>query len=155
MDNTGVPSHSPLESSIDKSPYLNIMEDGLITAVRNDLSENDEATTSFDAQKAHHLKPDGNDALRERNEDGTNVNAPQVHETALTSGQNAHEERLSKVFNEMTIQVKRSMNQLSRQGGRSMWLLTYVAIVATWLLPSLHLQKEVEGSLPLAARLGR
>ena len=97
MDNTGVPSHSPLESSIDKSPYLNIMEDGLITAVRNDLSENDEATTSFAAQKAHHLKPDGNnDALRERNEDGTNVSAPQVHETALTSGQNAHEERLSR-----------------------------------------------------------
>ena len=122
------------------------MEDGLITAVRNDG-----ATTSFDA----YLKPDGNDALREQNEDTAKTSTPLADETALTSGQNTHEERLSKIFNDMTFQVKRSMNQLSRQGGRSMWLLTYVAIVATWLLPSLHLQKEVEGSLPVAARLGR
>lgn len=132
MKNTGL--HSPVDSSIDKSPYVNIMEDGLITAVRNDGPDNDKAMTSLDPQITHDLKPDSTDAIIERNEDRTEVSITPVHETTPSSGQNAHEDRLSKIFNDMTGQVKRSMNQVSRQSGTSMWLLAYIAIITTWPL---------------------
>ncbi|XP_020270274.1 uncharacterized protein LOC109845436 isoform X1 [Asparagus officinalis] len=56
IESTGV--HSPLESSIDKSPYINIMEDGLVTALINDEPNNNEATALLNARtKLHCCSP--------------------------------------------------------------------------------------------------
>ncbi|ONK66844.1 uncharacterized protein A4U43_C06F12620 [Asparagus officinalis] len=52
IGSTGV--HSPLESSIDKYPYINIMEDGLVTALINDEPNNNEATALLDARTILH-----------------------------------------------------------------------------------------------------
>lgn len=171
MKNTGV--HSPLDSSIDKSPYVNIMEDGLITAVRNEGPDNDKTMASLGPQVSHDLKLDSTDAIVEQNEDGSKMNAStvhetipssgqnayaMVHETTPSSGQNAYEDRLSKIFNDMTGQVKRSMNQVSRQSGKSMWLLAYIAIVTTWPLLGSFIRSVFGKKLKVvspAARLGR
>ncbi|XP_020244434.1 uncharacterized protein LOC109822612 [Asparagus officinalis] len=56
IESTGV--HSSLESSIDKFPYINIMEDGLVTALINDEPNNNEATALLDARtKLHCCSP--------------------------------------------------------------------------------------------------
>lgn len=152
MENTSV--HSRLESSIDKSPYVNIMEDGLVTAVQKDGLEKDQAIATVDTPIIHNREPDSNDAIFEQNEDNTGANATLINETIPSSGQNTHEDRISKIFNDMTGQVKRSMNQLSRQSGRSLWLLIYIAIVTTWPLLGSFLgfifRRKLKG-VPLAA----
>ncbi|ONK73605.1 uncharacterized protein A4U43_C04F33370 [Asparagus officinalis] len=132
IESTGV--HSPLESSIDKSPYVNIMEDGLVTALTNDEPNNNEATALLDARTTHEQKSDINSTTEEVKGERTERRTNPVHETVPTCAQSAHEDTISEVFHNMTVQVKRSMNQLTRQSGRSIWLLAYIAIVTTWPL---------------------
>lgn len=127
--------HYPLESSIDKSPCLNITGDGLVSATKNDEPDNNASMSSPDALENHNLKSDENDALtRGQNEDKTELNSAQVNETTPSSQKSGDEDGVSRIFSDMAGQVKRSMNQLSRQNGRSLWLLTYIAIVTTWPL---------------------
>ncbi|KAJ6814558.1 embryogenesis-associated protein EMB8-like [Iris pallida] len=132
IDNTGV--HFPLESSIDKTPYVNVMEDGMIAAVRNSVSEEAETMTSSDGHPTEEMKPHDVVAARDESEDTHEARTTSVHEIIEPSGEKAHEESLSKIFDGMISPVKRSINQLSRQSGKSMWLLAYIAIVTTWPL---------------------
>lgn len=115
---------SPLKS-IDEAPYVNIREDGLVTAfsneasgelgneqlVKDDISVNNgtvqqepNATTEFDPVR------------------GPNINA-------------------------MMVPVKNCLNQLSRRSKISMWVLACVAITTTWpILGSLFYKKKLRNN---------
>ncbi|XP_073000260.1 embryogenesis-associated protein EMB8-like [Typha latifolia] len=121
--------HSSLESSIDKSPYVNIMGDGLISAVTNDGKDNEDI---MDDQTFADAEPDNTLTVLERNVSSTEANTDLVHCPDHSSGEK--EEIHKETTCDPISPLRKSVNQLSRRQGRSMWLLAYVAIVTTWPL---------------------
>lgn len=105
MQNTTV--DSPLKSPINRAPYVNIREDGLVTAFSNELLvEDDKAGDSITGD---------NDTV-------------QQEPTATTQFLPVPDPDIDA----MIIPVKRCLNQLSRHSRISMWVLAYVAIITTW-----------------------
>ncbi|MCD7466345.1 hypothetical protein HAX54_002955 [Datura stramonium] len=102
---------SPLESSIDQAPYVNIREDGLVTAFSNEPSG--EVGSQQNEQRVEDDR--SGDSTRE-----TNATAAQFDLAPEPD------------FDAMTVPVKRCLNQLSRHSKISMWVLAYVAIITTW-----------------------
>ncbi|OAY82863.1 embryogenesis-associated protein EMB8 [Ananas comosus] len=123
--------HSSLESSIDKSPYVNIMEDGMVAAVSNDAAENKDSTED---QTTHETKPeDFAAAVGEQHETGIDASTNSNHCT-VNSLEEKEEKGEAKNVNEAIAPLRRSVNQLSRRHGRSMWLFAYIAVVSSWPL---------------------
>lgn len=119
--------HSSLQSSIDKGPYVNIMNDGMITAMASEV-ENENAEDV------------NNNKIAIRKDQGTFVNQTEeamkegrqlVHEPADSSGRETQGENYSKVVQELTSPIKRSINQISRHHWWSLGMLAYVAIITT------------------------
>ncbi|KAJ8529769.1 hypothetical protein K7X08_036604 [Anisodus acutangulus] len=116
MQNTTV--DSPLESSIDQAPYVNIREDGLITAFSN------EPSGEVGSQQNEQPVEDDKAADSIRGVNGT----MQLETNAATQFDPVPEPD----FDAMIIPVRRCLNQLSRHSKISMWVLAYVAIITTW-----------------------
>lgn len=116
MQNTTVVT--PLESSIDQAPYVNVREDGMITAFSN------EPSGDAGSQQNEQLAEDDNagDCVR-----GVNATVQQEETNATTQLDPAPKAD----FDAMLVPVKRCLNQLSRRSKISMWVLAYAAIITT------------------------
>lgn len=104
------PTLCPQESAIDQGPYVNIMEDGMVTAVGDDQITKVEDT---DKEPLAHPEKKQNMTLETHQSD---------HIT---------EERDSE---DTSVPVRRFVDQLSRHSRKSVWLLAYIAIMTTWPL---------------------
>ncbi|XP_016539026.2 embryogenesis-associated protein EMB8 isoform X1 [Capsicum annuum] len=109
--------HSPLESSIDQAPYVNVGEDGLVSAFSNEQSG--EVGSQQNEQPVEDDKAGDSGVVNGTMQLGANATiqldpAPEP------------------VFDAMMAPVKRRLNQLSRRSKISMWVLAYVAILTTW-----------------------
>lgn len=127
---------SSLESSIDKSPYVNVMEDGMIAPVTDD-GPCDDITPSH---QVNDIKQDNGDFTQQNehtrevdDKNITEVNAMPSQSPEQSAGQQVEEHYVGK-FHEAIAPVKRSINQLTRYQGKSVWLLAYIAFVTSWPL---------------------
>ncbi|THG00930.1 hypothetical protein TEA_001333 [Camellia sinensis var. sinensis] len=124
----------PQESSIDQGPYVNITEDGMVTALGNEQTSvedvHDEPTIQSEKVK---------DATPKR--------------TCLAD---APPQPPGQDINDVVIPVRRYMDQLSRHSRKSIWLLAYIAIITTWPLVgsalTLFLRKKFANLLPAVLR---
>uniref|UniRef100_A0A0D9YI10 AB hydrolase-1 domain-containing protein n=1 Tax=Oryza glumipatula TaxID=40148 RepID=A0A0D9YI10_9ORYZ len=128
--------HSSLESSIDKSPYVNVMEDGMIAPVTDD-GPCDDVTPSH---QVNDIKQDNGDFTQQNehtrevdDKNITEVDAMPSQSPEQSAGQQVEEHYVGK-FHEAIAPVKRSINQLTRYQGKSVWLLAYIAFVTSWPL---------------------
>ncbi|TVU19489.1 hypothetical protein EJB05_35640, partial [Eragrostis curvula] len=132
--------HTSLESSIDKSPYVNFMEDGMVAAVTEDGHDNYDSL-----QSQGEINLDNSMAAVQQNEntieiqnqhdnaDNRNSQGDVVTDPGHGGSQEQQELYVNKIRDAIA-PVKRSMNQLARSQGRSVWLLAYIAIVTSWPL---------------------
>ncbi|KAM3410675.1 hypothetical protein ACQJBY_002729 [Aegilops geniculata] len=136
---------SPLESSIDKGPYVNLMEDGMVAAVTN---EDTNIHESLDKHKQIVSEMEGNDVnvqqngitsvLQDeshsavKNTSGTEDNVPSAQ--GPVGSQEQREELSTDKIRDAIAPVKKSINQLIRSQGRSVWWLAYIAVVTSWPL---------------------
>nr|XP_027113220.1 phospholipase ABHD3 [Coffea arabica] len=144
-----VASPSPEEISIDQAPYVNVVEDGMVTAIGNgqladmghlnndNMASHDKAEDAVSAVAAigngqttqvRSLENDNciqhdkaEDKLSDTGKNGETPNVAAGH--ALASGRNA---------SDIIAPVKRCVDKLSRHSRKSMWLLAYIAIITTW-----------------------
>lgn len=152
--------YSPLDSSIDKSPYINFTEDGLVTAVMTDGSEPEDVTDERDVQR--HIAPGAqSEAIVTTENEEQNARTNTLLDTPLISvpsGQKEEDEDENAItFKDASAAiVKRCLKQLSKQSRKSMWLLVYVAIVSTWPLVGSALlfvfRKKLKGAFPASLR---
>ncbi|KAF8717142.1 hypothetical protein HU200_026259 [Digitaria exilis] len=127
--------HSSLESSIDKSPYVNIMEDGMVAPVTKDGSGDTDGSASNDevdgvqlsngASPSQQLEVSGEKHIEHASGAGNESPADPA---------NRQGEIYSNKLHEIIAPVKRSINQLTRYQGRSVWLLAYIAFATSWPL---------------------
>lgn len=125
--------HAPLDSStIDKSPYINFTEDGLVTAMVTDGSEDEDITDAHDEQRHVQAVAENEAVVTTGNEERTLLNSPLI---SLPSGHKEDDDADAITFKDASsTSVKRSLKQLSKQCRKSMWLLVYVAVVSSWPL---------------------
>uniref|UniRef100_A0A0E0CAW7 AB hydrolase-1 domain-containing protein n=1 Tax=Oryza meridionalis TaxID=40149 RepID=A0A0E0CAW7_9ORYZ len=128
--------HSSLESSIDKSPYVNVMEDGMIALVTDD-GPCDDVTPSH---QVNDIKQDNGDFTQQNehtkevdDKNITEVNGIPSQSPEQSAEQQVEEHYVGK-FHDAIAPVKRSINQLTRYQGKSVWLLAYIAFVTSWPL---------------------
>ncbi|RRT50656.1 hypothetical protein B296_00051592 [Ensete ventricosum] len=117
--------HCSLESAIDKGPYVNIMEDGMVAAMTSEGPDHRTKEELHDDVLCHVDEP----------EDET-----------------IEAESITKTIHDVTAPVKRSINQLLQHYDISMWLLAYIAIITTWPLLgsalSIVFKRKLRGVLP-------
>ncbi|KAL6840129.1 hypothetical protein ACP4OV_029939 [Aristida adscensionis] len=126
--------HSSLESSIDKSPYVNIMEDGMIAAVTNDGPGNDGSPSIHTVDEVELSDKVG---IKQQNDESTGKHtehASRVENNSSGSTNHQGEDVYTKKLHDIIAPVKRSLNHLTRYQGRSIWLLAYIAFVTSWPL---------------------
>ncbi|KAJ8572632.1 hypothetical protein K7X08_009143 [Anisodus acutangulus] len=109
---------SPLKSSIDQAPYVNIREDGLVTAFNNEPSG--EVGNEQHEQLAENVK--AGDSIRGDN------STVQQERNATTQFDSVP----GPTIDAMISPVKNCLNQLTRRSKISMWILACVAIATTW-----------------------
>ncbi|KAJ6711297.1 ALPHA/BETA-HYDROLASES SUPERFAMILY PROTEIN [Salix purpurea] len=133
----------PLDSSIDQGPYVNVSEDGMVTAVGNiqeDFIAEGECNEDVD-----HIKKDEDAILHEERSDLL---------TEKTQSKGDLNQPLDQNLNDLAAPVRRQMNQLLRLSRNSIWLLAYIAIVTTWPLvgPALlpFLKRKFKSFIPSA-----
>ncbi|KAJ7002114.1 embryogenesis-associated protein EMB8 isoform X2 [Populus alba x Populus x berolinensis] len=136
----------PPESSIDQGPYVNVLEDGMVTVVGNsqeDFIAEDECNEDVDLIRKDEdaiLQEERSDLLTEKTHSKVDLNQP-----------------LDQNLNDLDVPVRRRMDQLLRLNRNSIWLLAYIAVVTTWplvgsaLLP--FLKKRFKSIIPSALRL--
>lgn len=140
-----VPSIStPQKSLIDLAPYVNVMEDGMMTAIGNggiansECQRNENLAQSYQAEDAIVAAANGNGAVshvgcikhdstqHEKAED-TVSDTEKCEETPTATRRTCSTDR-----NDLIVTVKRRTYQLSRHSRKSMWLPAYIAIITTW-----------------------
>jgi hypothetical protein len=138
-----------LESSIDKGPYVNLMGDGMVAAVRNEdtnihgslvnqfVGETEHSGGSVDVQGERHS------AVKNTSSSEDNVTLAQ----SCVGSQEQREELSTDKIQDAIAPVKKSMNQLIRSQGRSLWWLAYIAVVTSWPLLSILYGKKFRNSL--------
>ncbi|KAK6121156.1 hypothetical protein DH2020_045077 [Rehmannia glutinosa] len=110
-----VSSVNPLESSIDHAPYMHVSEDGMVTAVNEEVAETIEIRHQENADE---------------NKTEDEINAEEcVQEKQSTDINPTQPER---DISDLVAPVKKCLTQLSRQNRKSLWLLAYIAIITTW-----------------------
>jgi len=137
--------HSSLESSIDKSPYVNFMEDGMVAAVTNEGPDN---IDSLDNQIVGEIElSDGMVAIQQNEHNGeiqnenysgmSDKNNSEGNVTSVQGHEGNHRHREGPYANNIgdaIVPVRRSINKLTRSQGKSVWLLAYIAVVTSWPL---------------------
>ncbi|KAA8536574.1 hypothetical protein F0562_029052 [Nyssa sinensis] len=117
-----ISSTIPLESSIDQGPYVNVMEDGMVTAMGN------EQTVGEDMHNEHKVQMEkAEDVISDtQNSDHmTGEKTDLTNDIAQAPGQD---------IGNIIAPVRRCMDQLSRHSRKQVWLLAYIAIITTWPL---------------------
>ncbi|KAL8059817.1 hypothetical protein ABFX02_03G111300 [Erythranthe guttata] len=100
-----VPNSSPLQSSIDQGPYLNVA-DGMVAPMGNEVSEENKGQTNQAV------------SVNKENHDFSSGRKPDFAPDAENSGGSSI--------------VEKCMHQLSRQTNKSIWLLAYIAVISSW-----------------------
>ncbi|KAF2319945.1 hypothetical protein GH714_020809 [Hevea brasiliensis] len=113
---------SVLESSIDQGPYVNVREDGMVTAIGNTKDNVAEDTPKEDGD--HVKRDEENISERERRDNMTEE----------THSKTDLKQRLDQNLSDLIVPIRRHMGQLSRGCRISIWLLAYIAVVTTWPL---------------------
>ena len=115
--------HTPLDSSIDQGPYLNITEDGMVAALNNEQTTDVESRVT---QVDHHI---------------TETLAPEETENEqkeLVTEKSHGNPQATVMRDAMDLDAKtpiiRYLGQLSRQNRWSIGLLVYIAITTSWPL---------------------
>lgn len=101
--------NSPIQSSIDHAPYVHIVEDGIVTAVGDEVDIGVQRLENADQNKTQDTF-----FIEERQTSGLDHTQP--------------------LDTKHVGPVKKSLNQISRQNRKSLWLLGYIAIITTWPL---------------------
>jgi len=129
--------HSSLETSIDP-PYVNIREDGLVTAFSNDPSGevgSQQNEQPVEDDKAGDRIRGVNGAMRLETNATTQFD-PRSESTRLEDAGSRGPAKMLVTpepdFDAVIVPVKRCLNQLSRRSKISMWVLAYIAIITTW-----------------------
>ncbi|EEF28499.1 embryogenesis-associated protein EMB8 [Ricinus communis] len=110
------------ESSVDQGPYVNVMEDGLVTTIGNTLDNEAEETShenEDDVKKGEEHIPE-----TEKSD----------HKTVKTHSSIDLKQPSDQNQNDLITPVKRYTSQLARHSRISVWLLAYIAIATTWPL---------------------
>ncbi|VAH19532.1 unnamed protein product [Triticum turgidum subsp. durum] len=136
---------SPLESSIDKGPYVNLMEDGMVAAVTNEdtnthesLDKHNQAVSEMEGSDVNVQQNGVTSVLQDeshsavKNTSGTEDNVPSAQ--GPVGSQEQREELSTDKIRDAIAPVKKSINQLIRSQGRSVWWLAYIAVVTSWPL---------------------
>ncbi|KZV48655.1 abhydrolase domain-containing protein 3 [Dorcoceras hygrometricum] len=102
-------SNNPFQSSIDHAPYVHILEDGIVTAVGNEVDLGVQGLENADQNKTQDM-------------------------FSIEGKQTPGLDQTPHLDVEHVGPVKKSLNQISRQNRKSLWLLGYIAIITTWPL---------------------
>ncbi|PKU86222.1 Embryogenesis-associated protein EMB8 [Dendrobium catenatum] len=145
--------YTPLDSSIDKSPYINLTKDGLVTAMRS-RTEDEDIAGENDEQ---------GDIEAEAVSGAIDITASGAIDTpslmSLRPGQTEDENAGVRTPKDASAtSMKTCLKQLSRQSQKSLWLLAYIAIVSSWPLVGSALlfvfRSKLKGVLPHSVRRG-
>ncbi|CAL0320530.1 unnamed protein product [Lupinus luteus] len=114
--------NTPVCSSIDQGPYVNVTEDGMVAALNKE-------PTMDNVEQLH----ESHDRVPEEK-----VNEQNALVTNAKSGDSSGAAPTSSTHDAMALDVikplKRYIDQLSRQSRWSFWLLVYIAITTSWPL---------------------
>ncbi|MED6161002.1 hypothetical protein PIB30_056652 [Stylosanthes scabra] len=130
---------TPLVTSIDQGPYVNVTDDRMVAALNNEPStDNVEELHAIQEDSAHHDTHDNKIPEHKVNEkDDPVANAKRGSSSRMArTGSSAH----NSVLNDVTTPFKTYLGQLSRQSRWSTWLLVYIAIATSWPLVGSALQ---------------
>ncbi|URE42024.1 hypothetical protein MUK42_16115 [Musa troglodytarum] len=125
--------HCSLESAIDKGPYVNITEDGMVAAMTSEGPDRMTKEDLHDDVLCHVDEPEDEIVLTDQSLLGTDNDTDNVSEP-VDSVKEIEAESITKAIHDVTAPVKRSINQVLQHCDISMWLLAYIAIVTTWPL---------------------
>ncbi|KAK7270366.1 hypothetical protein RIF29_23450 [Crotalaria pallida] len=120
---------TPMDSSIDQGPYVNVTEDGMVAALNKEptIGNVEELHVIQDTQnETHDRVPE--EKVDEQDELVTNAKSGDSSGIAQMSS--AHDAMVLDVIKPL----KRYVGQLSRQSRWSFWLLVYIAITTSWPL---------------------
>ncbi|KAG9443963.1 hypothetical protein H6P81_015303 [Aristolochia fimbriata] len=131
---------SSTQSEIDKGPYVDVTEDGMIAAVGSNPTAEKEI-----GELAGDLIIQDNEAVAEaacfnQVDEERESDRDLTKEAAQSSGQASQDRRDVNLLRDVTTPIVKCLKQLSRRSRLSMWFLAYIAILTTWpLLGSLLL----------------
>ncbi|KAI4352845.1 hypothetical protein L6164_007058 [Bauhinia variegata] len=139
--------HTPLDSSIDQGPFVNVAEDGLVAALNDEQMENKQELQVLEMQDNHH-ESIPQEKTNEEDEPVTDTNSDKssgVLETTTTT----HE---ASALDVVISPIRKYIGQLSRQNRWSTWLLIYIAIATSWPLVGsmlrLVFRKKLRNAMP-------
>lgn len=118
--------HPPSEPSIDRGPYVNVADDGMIAAMSNEQPQTDDVVQDSSDQLHKQTGEMAKNDQDERLEESVPNHVPSTPEQAPGT--------CGAACDSATSLIKRRLNELSRYSRRSMWLLAYLAVVTSWPL---------------------
>ncbi|ESW15656.1 hypothetical protein PHAVU_007G090800 [Phaseolus vulgaris] len=120
--------NTPLDSSIDRGPYVNVTEDGMVAALNNGLkADNTEEIQVMQDTHTEGLKMIPEEVVKR---DEAETNAKTAGSAAIIAEIGSAQDAAANVV----APFKRYLSQLSRQNQWSIWLLLYIAITTSWPL---------------------
>ncbi|KAK8699248.1 hypothetical protein V6N13_115339 [Hibiscus sabdariffa] len=117
----GCPLPKPLQSSIDRAPYLNVTGDGMVTAMGNEPRD----VLQEDTPNEHTIG--GN-----KDESAISDNRTHIELTDKINSDEQIKQKVEKNVKDLIFPVQKRIDKLSRRSRQSIWLLAYIAIVTTW-----------------------
>ncbi|XP_068663379.1 embryogenesis-associated protein EMB8-like [Aristolochia californica] len=125
---------SSLESSIDKGPFVDTSEDGMVAAVGNEQTIDRGTEDSCDEQ-ANPEQKNGN-ALTGPYPGNQTRSIDALNKTSQPSRQTTQNDLPvgDNLIHDIVMPVRKCINKLARHNRNSMWLLAYIALVTTWPL---------------------
>ncbi|XP_059648224.1 embryogenesis-associated protein EMB8-like isoform X1 [Cornus florida] len=133
-------SVGPLESSIDQVPYVNVMNDGMVTALGNGQTMSLE-----DIPNEHMVQREQDDMFL-----ATRTNNHTTGEEKHSRGDTAQPPKQD--IDSAVAPIRRCVDLLSQQSSKSIWLLVYIAIITTWPLVGsallMFLKKKFRNGFP-------
>ncbi|TYG39863.1 hypothetical protein ES288_D12G049300v1 [Gossypium darwinii] len=112
----------PLQSSIDEGPYLDVMEDRLVTAMGNEASDASPENYLSNEHRVDSKQDEDINSDAENSGDSTAKLYPKKH-----TMQQAEQD-----VKKLIVLVQGHIDKLSRRSRQSIWLLAYIAIITTW-----------------------
>lgn len=118
---------TPLHSSIDHAPYVNVMGDGMVVAMGNEPGD----TSPEDTSNEHMIQ-----SKKDKAEDEDNTISDKGKTVDLTdklhSEKHIMQQHTEQNVKDLLVPVQGRIDKLSRRSRQSIWLLAYIAIITTW-----------------------
>ncbi|XP_042421172.1 phospholipase ABHD3-like isoform X1 [Zingiber officinale] len=118
------------EPSIDKGPFINIKEDGNVATSKKYEAQNDHKEELLDSQINQNTKSEDIEIVNI--DQRKNVDAEDVQQVVVSSGQELENKNDDKVIHEVAASLNNSVNKLLLKQQMSIWLLVYISVVRTW-----------------------